>query len=80
MANLGKFFIELAPEVTDPTVGENDVGVQDLASHGIGATWTDCRSHIVVEPADKIVPHVFRVFLHVRLGGCILVANLDGVE
>ena len=64
----------------DPTIGQDDVSIQDFSSHGIGSAGADGRTHIVVEPTNEIVTDVFRVFLHVCVGRLILIANLKGVE
>src|SRR5207247_7178311 len=44
-------FAELPLEVANPTVGENDVGVEDLAGERMDAAGADRRADIVVEPA-----------------------------
>ena len=64
----------------NPTIGQDDVSIQDFSGHGIGSAGADGRTHIIVEPTNEIVTDVFRVFLHVSSGRLILIANLKGIE
>ena len=69
----------LEVEVADPTVGQNDVGIEDFARHGVNSTRADGRTNIVVEPADEVVLDVFWVQIHRRRGAWVLVKNLDRI-
>ena len=66
--------------MADPAVGEDDIGVEDLAGEGVGARGSDGGAHAIGEPADEIVIHVFRVFFHVFAGGGVLEVDLDGID
>ena len=58
--------VELEAEVTDPAVGQNDVGIEDLAGHRMHAAWTNRGSNVIVEPTDEVVLYVFWIEIHRR--------------
>ena len=72
-------FVELHPVVTDPAVGENDVGVEDFAGQRIDPAGPNRGADVVVEPADEVPPHILGVLLDVAAGACVLEFDLDRI-
>ena len=72
-------FVELLPVMANPAVGQNNVGVENLAGQRVDPARADGGADIVVEPADKVVPGILWILLHVRAGGGVLVVNLNGI-
>ena len=72
-------FVELHPVMTNPAVGQNNIGVENLAGQRVDTARADGGADIVVEPADKVVPGILWILLHVRAGGGVLVVNLNGI-
>ena len=64
----------------DPAIRQNDVRVQDLARERINPAGPDGGADVVVEPADKIIPDILRVLLHVSSGRRVLVIDFDRVR
>ncbi len=77
---LWKFFVELAPEMPNPSIGQNDVCIQNLTRDWVGSAGADGGADVVVQPANEIVSHVFRIIFHVCVGALILVTNLNGIQ
>lgn len=48
--------------VPDPTIGEDHVGVEDLACLGVNPARSNRGPDVIVEPANKIVADVLRPF------------------
>ena len=46
----------------------------------MGSARADGGADVVAQPADEVVADVFGVLVHVRAGGGVLLADLDGVE
>ena len=65
--------------MANPAVGQNNVGVENLAGQRVDPARADGGADIVVEPADKVVPGILWILLHVRAGGGVLVVNLNGI-
>ena len=71
--------VELHPVMTNPAVGQNNIGVENLASQRVDPAWPDGSANVVIEPTHEVVPGILWILLHVRTGGGVLVVNLDGV-
>ena len=65
--------------MTDPTVGEDDIGIEDLTRQRVDTAGANGRSDIVVEPSDEIPTNIFRVLLHVPTRPGILEFDADRV-
>ena len=76
---LGQQFVELHPVVADPTVGEDDIGVEDFSGERIDPAGSDRGADVVVEPADEVPPHGLGVLLHVPPGAGVLKLDPDRV-
>ena len=77
--NVRHNFVELLPVMANPAVGQNNVGVENLAGQWVDTARPDGGADVVVEPADKVVPGILGILLHVRSSGGVLVVDLDGV-
>ncbi len=75
-----KNLVELVEEVTNPAVRQDDVGIENLAGHRVNSAGADGRADVVVQPANEVVPDVFRIKLHVPTGLSVLVINFDRVQ
>ena len=78
--DLGHDLVKLIFKHANPTIGQDNISVEDLARLRIDSTWTDRRADVVVQPADKVVLHVFRIFVHVSVGLFVLHADFDRVN
>ena len=72
-------FVVLHPVVTDPAVGEDDVGVEDFTGQWIHPAGANRGADVVVEPADEVPPHILGVLLDVSAGAGVLEFDLDRV-
>ena len=75
--DLGQELLELKPKVTNPSIRQNDIRIEDLAGHGIHATGPNSRANIIIQPTHKVVTNIFRVLVHVSTGLLVLVVNFD---
>ena len=71
---------ELVFESTNPTVSQNDISIEDLTCLWIDAAWSDGGADIIVQPTNKVVADIFRIFLHVLAGLTILLTNFDRID
>ena len=70
-------FTELLAVVANPTVCQDDVGIQNLPGHRIYSTRPNRCANVIVQPTDEVVVHIFRVFVHVSTGRGVLVVHFD---
>ena len=66
--------------MSNPTVGQDDVGVEDLTRGWVYATRADCCSHIVVQPTNEVVANILGVFFHVNTALGVLIFDHDRVD
>ena len=76
---LGHDVAELVFESTNPTVGQNDIRVQDFTGLWIDAAWSDRGANVVVQPTNEVVANIFGIFFHVLAGLTILLADFDRI-
>ena len=57
--------VELHPVVTDPAIGEDDIGIKNLSGQRIDPAGADRSANVIVEPPDEIPPHILGILLHV---------------
>ncbi len=69
--------VELEVEMSNPAVGQDDIGVEYLTGKRMNAAWPDGRADVVVEPTNKVVLHVFGIKVHEGAGTCVLVVDFD---
>ncbi len=67
-------------EVTNPAVGQNDVGIKDFAGLGVNTTGSDRGTNVIVQPADKVVPNIFGIFFHVLFRRSVLVFDNNRIN
>ena len=78
-SDLGHHVMVLEVKVSNPTIGQHDIRVEDFPSHRMHPTWPDRGSDVVVEPTNEVVLDVFWIQIHGRRRAWILVENFDRI-
>ena len=62
-----------------PAIGQYDIRIKNLPRQGVYTARANRGSHVVVQPANKVVANIFWILVHVRPGCLVLVIDLDRI-
>ena len=75
--DLWQQLFKLKPKMTNPTVGKDNICIQNFTRQRVYTTRTDRCTNIIVQPAYKVITDVFWILVHVGASLLILVVDFN---